>query len=123
MGIDITVLPLSGPVWVLRPAARARQDLPFEPLKGGRVLSGRAAEFPGRSADDAQLRRVAPTVAAQKQMQPDREPLSPPCLSKLITSDLTGDVFTTGHQATPLHPWFPGTPGDGSAPDTGVLLS
>ncbi len=123
MRIDITVLPLAGPGWALRPAARALQDLTFESLEGRRVLRAGSAEFPGRSADDAQLRRLTPTVAAQKQMQPDREPFSPPRLSKVITRDLTCDVLTAGHQATPLHPWFPGTPGDGSAPDTGVLLS
>ncbi len=71
MGIDITALPLAGPVWVLCPRARALQDLTFEPLQGGRVLRGRSAEFPGRSADGAQLRYVAPAVVAYKQMEAD----------------------------------------------------
>ena len=61
---------------------------------GTQSVAGPAAEFPGRSADGAQLRRVAPAVAAHKQMKSEHEPLPPPCLSKLITRDLTRNFLT-----------------------------
>ena len=51
-------------------------------------------EIPGRSADGMQSRLVAPNVAAQEQMQPDPEPLSPPCLCQLITSDLARNLLS-----------------------------
>ena len=118
--IDIAALALGGSGWLPRPAETALQDLTFEPLDRPCVLSSRSPEISGRGADGPQLRLITPAVAAPEQMKPDRQPLRPPSLYELITSDLLRDFLTAEHHS---HPWPPGIPGDGYAPDTGGLLS
>ena len=116
----MAALALGGSGWLPRPAEKALQDLAFEPLDRPCVLSALPPEISGRSADGPQLRHITPAVAAQEQMEPDRQTLSPPSLRELITSDLPRDFLTAEHHS---HLWPPGIPGDGYARDTAELLS